>query len=268
MSIQGFIQPESANMPCKNPIVSLTHAIRHCGLWLISSRSDKVFNNPNFDPQCEQPTTIYCIHGTADRSECFRLLAQRLQGELPPSIKSIHLVSFHHRARGVGIGHFAKQLRDKIQANGDQRVLLMGHSRGGLVAAHYAEKYAQDSEVQVDAVIPISAPFRGSYLATKVMGWLSRSVNQMRSQSGFLSTLNQRVKQSSIPYYYFGAKNDRVVSRWSFLPTHLNPSASSVTHYDRHGHLSILSSWRLRDAIASLLKQHYPVVEKAQTLEL
>lgn len=250
--------------PFKNHLVSITHAIRHLWLFLKSKSYDRYIPNPDFDPTCENPVNIYCIHGTADRSEGMYQLAQRLKGGLPRNIKGFHIVTFNRRARGASIQEFSQQVIQKIKDNADQRIVLMGHSRGGLIAADVGETLKQDGFVQVDAVIPLAAPFLGSYLARKPVSCFSRSVKQMEVGSGYLAQLNQRL---SLNYRFFGAANDRVVKGDHFLPPTVDPQAKNVTRYDRHGHLSLLSSWRLRDDLLEFFHQLYPSTKSAETFE-
>jgi len=249
----------------KNPFVSLTHAIRHCGLFLKSKSKDRFIANPNYDPYCENPVAVYCVHGTADRSESFNLLAQRLKDEIPSNIRGFHLVTFNRRARGISNEDFVAQLKAKIVANGDKRIILMGHSRGGLQVADVGEDLAVEGNITVDGIVPIAAPFKGSYLAMKPVSSLSKSVDEMRKGSDYLNDLNAKVERSNLRYCIFGAKCDRVVTKGSYLPTSL-PVNSQTTIYDRHGHLSLLSSWRLRDDIKAFFNELYPSARNAGNL--
>jgi pimeloyl-ACP methyl ester carboxylesterase len=249
----------------KNPFVSFTHAIRHCGLFLKSKSKDRFVANPNYDPNCENPVAIYCVHGTADRSESFNLLAQRLKDDIPSNIKGFHLVTFNHRARGISNSEFVAQLKTKIETNNDKRIILMGHSRGGLQVADIGETLAEEGNVTVDGIVPIAAPFKGSYLAIKPISSISKSVNEMRQGSDYLNNLNARIERSNLYYRIFGAKCDRVVTNDSYLPTSL-PLNRQTTLYDRHGHLSILSSWRLRDQLKAFFYELYPDMKSAGKL--
>ncbi len=60
--------------------------------------------------------------------------------------------------------------RDKISAEvkrikaitGSDRVILMGHSMGGMIAGYYAEHFAEADEVNIEHVISIATPWQGT----------------------------------------------------------------------------------------------------------
>ena len=142
----------------ENQPISYTGIPRHIALWMTSGFGDIVYENPNFNGNDANRIDIYCVHGTADRSASFSLVARRLIREVPDNVASIRLVSFEGRAQGNGIHYFASQLVAKIQANQHSNVMLMGHSRGGVVVA-LADILATEKGIKVHAVFPISAPF-------------------------------------------------------------------------------------------------------------
>ncbi|MDX1900811.1 MAG: alpha/beta hydrolase [Gammaproteobacteria bacterium] len=211
---------------------------------MTSSPYDVIYQNPNYANH--EKVTIYCVHGTADRSSAFTLIAERLLDKLPNVVASIHLVSFKNRGKGKGIEVFAKQLQEKIRANKDQDIILMGHSRGGLVVSYFAEYFAAEIHANVHGVVAICSPFGGSDLAIAPLSWLSDSVKQMESESEFLNNLRKDITHSNINYYFVAAEKDSLVSMdQSFV----KKDSASLTIFDRHGHLSIMSSWRLVEHI-------------------
>lgn len=223
--------------------IGFTGAIRHCGLWVASGASDIIYENPNFQTTgAEDDTAILCIHGTADRASSFSLIAERMLPNLPSTVSCIHLLSFDKRAVGGGIEEFSEQLKNKIIQHGYKKIILMGHSRGGLVAAHYAEYLAQDMDVAIKAIFTIGTPFGGSELAYGPLSWVSESIKQMQPGSQFLSDLAVKLQVTQYPYHCFAAENDLIVSLES---TCLPLWRHSLTVLDRHGHLSIMSSHRL-----------------------
>lgn len=258
LSREEYLERLKNNQP-----ISYTGAIRHSLLWLTASSSDIIHANPLFQPQHpgDPGIVIYCIHGTADRNTAFSLVSKRLLPKLPTHISAIHMVSFHHRMLGIGIDDFANQLKDKIAHNQHQQVILMGHSRGGLVAAYYAEYLAAAARVNVNAVFTIGTPFAGSDLAMAPLTWLSTSVAQMQPNSQFLADLRAKLATTRIPYHYFAAENDAIVNHQSCC---IAAHQEKLRTYDRHGHLSVMSSHRLMDHIAFQLQQH-AVSQSVQT---
>ncbi len=237
--------------------VSITGALRHCWLWLTSSSGDVIYRNPNHklpsstENASDDSTAIYCIHGTADRVSAFTLIANRLVDDLPENISTINLVSFDNRAQGTGIEQFAHQLLEKIRAANHKKVILMGHSRGALVAAYLTEYLAKNADIQVEAVFAIGGPFAGSDLALPPLSWYSTSVKQMEKDSEFCKALVDKIKESDVPYFYYAAENDSLVPIDS---AHIPEHKASLVILDRHGHLSIMSSHRLVKHIRSRLE--------------
>jgi pimeloyl-ACP methyl ester carboxylesterase len=236
----------------KKQPVSLTGIARHLGLWATYQGGDVILQNPKnvHKETMDNEIAIYCIHGICDRASAFTLVAERIKNHLPDEISSVHLVTFNHRWRGKNIEFFAEQLKNKIQENNHKNIILLGHSRGGLIAAYFAEYLAAAATVNVHAVITISTPFAGSDYAIRPITWISSSVDEMRINSNFLKNLNDKIKDSSLKYYYFAAQNDWLVPPKSSC---IKECKDQMKTLDRHGHLSIMSSHRLVEDIRTCL---------------
>lgn len=222
----------------------LMGAIGHCSRYFNKHPSYRA--NPQFNAATVNPVVIYCVHGTADRASSFDNFAEYLVQDLPDFIAGVRLVSFNDRAKGISIYNFAKQLKDLILAKGDQHVILLGHSRGGLVITHFAEYLAamQFTPIHVLLVGPICAPYRGAKLAWKMLGLASASVNEMRIGSEYLQDLAEPMRASKLKYVIVGADSDKIVTlkRKEFLPFHVELGAENVLVLKNHGHLSAMSS--------------------------
>jgi pimeloyl-ACP methyl ester carboxylesterase len=243
--------------------VALTGVFAHSYYWLTSSSGDKFYQNPSYQQKEQNPelaTAIYFIHGTADHSSAFERVAERLlQVGLPEEISSLNLIAFDQRYHGRSIECFAEQLKDKIKTNQHQRVILMAHSRGGLVASYFAEFLAGDAGVEVPWVITVGTPFNGSYLAMKPLSWFSDSVREMEINSEFLVQLKEQIiKNSSSHYHFFIATEDAIVPGTSgYIEEYVVNYPDSLSVLDRHGHLSVMSSHRLVSQTADLLHNYF-----------
>lgn len=232
----------------RNPI-HLTGAIRHCYFWLTSRFQDAFIPNPNFNPNTASKTSIYCVHGTADRNASFSLIASRLSESLPDNIDGFHLLAFDDRLKGTSIENFAIQLKDKIVTNHDKRVILMGHSRGGIIISWFKEYLAAANGVDVHKTVPIDAPFRGTQLALWPLTWLSTSVKEMATHSDLSKQLSDKIRGHEDDYLFVGAEKDQIVWYDNWMPYHVNKTAKNCMLLDRHGHLSSMSSRRLVDRL-------------------
>jgi pimeloyl-ACP methyl ester carboxylesterase len=115
------------------------------------------------------------------------------------------------------IDDFAKQLAATIDAvraaTAAERVVLVGHSMGGLVSRAYLRRFGSD---RVAKLITIGTPHHGSVLAWSFPG---RDLEQMRPGNAWLVELNRDENQSApVP----------IVSIWSRHDNMVAPQASSV----------------------------------------
>lgn len=254
-SAYGFFQ--------KQQPIQWTGCISHTTRWLTADLRATAFPNPHFKPKetprieskeektpMPVPITVYCVHGTCDRSSAFHRLADRIYQELPPEVSSIKLASFEKRGRGLGIEEFARQLAEQIIANNETHVFLIGHSRGGLVIEAVLT-LLEKAKITVHGIVTIGTPYRGSWLAVKPVTWVSGSVDEMKIESPFLKKIGEKVVQCTIPRFYYAAENDHIVSPKDSC---LEEQVKSLTVLDRHGHLSILSSGRLAQGILENIK--------------
>ena len=227
----------------------------HIGYWVTSSTGDYVYQNPDFvESDTEEFTDIFCIHGTADRPQSFSRVAERLlDKKLPGNIRSITLVAFDGRLEGNSIEYFAVQIIEKIKINKCKRVILMGHSRGALVAA-YADFLASENGITVEWVFSLAGPFKGSYLA-KLASWISTSAYEMEPGSEFLKIITKWVNKSPAHYVFFEAVDDYIVTKGQgYVDEYIQKKPWSLVEIDTvHGHLSLMSSHKLVNKIHLIL---------------
>ncbi|OGT63024.1 MAG: hypothetical protein A3E85_05010 [Gammaproteobacteria bacterium RIFCSPHIGHO2_12_FULL_45_12] len=227
---------------------SVSGIVTHSYQWLMTKGEDITFQNPNFEPAGPDDAgiAIYCIHGTADRVGAFVEVARGILGCLPSSVAAIHLISFHSRGFGCGIPSFANQLKNKISLNPHRDVILMGHSRGGAVAAYFEVNLSRQAGIRVLAVMGICSPFKGSHLALPPFTFWSESVRQMQEKSDFLEELAAGIKQSDAKYCYYTAGQDAIVAPENGV---LPENCFSCQRFNQHGHLSIMSSLQLMEQL-------------------
>jgi pimeloyl-ACP methyl ester carboxylesterase len=243
---------------------AVSGAFMHSMQYFLASSKDVVMQNPNFkNPALHNPAAdpngiaMYCVHGTADLNGSFRKLAYGLldsacKPKLSDTISGIHLLSFRQRGRGKSIKFFAEDLRAKININGHKHVTLMGHSRGGLVAAYYAEHFAALDGVTVHGAVLINSPVRGAMLAMRPLSYISESVREMETNSQFTNALSARIIKANKQkkYYFVASRNDSIVHpEFSYL----KENCHSLYLDPNHGHLSVMRSTRLIGHLASCI---------------
>ena len=197
--------------------------------WVKSKSHTVVVKNPNCIPH-EDNIDILFIHGTADREACFKEMTKKLKPKLPSNISSMHRLSFHHRFQGTSIEDFVNQVLDYAVANKLKHIVIVGHSRGGLVA-HYAKILAKKRglDISVDASVAICAPFLGAKSASSPLQLFSTSVREMKENSSFLQKLNKELDAfDNEAFYYIGARHDKLVTADSACRGHIPDTNCAV----------------------------------------
>lgn len=242
--------------------IGIRGAVRHSAAWVGASFSSVEYKNPKFvsrpeweGSELERGIGVYCVHGTADRTSSFDHVARHLLPNLPPEVSSIHLPAFQHRAQGAGIEDYAEQLARIIKKNGHTSVVLMGHSRGGLIASYLTEYLAEKYGITVLQVYTMGTPYGGSSLAMPPLNLISQSVKQMETNSPFLKELSARVRRSSVPYINFAAEYDGLVA---LKDTFVDNDERLPFVLRRHNHLSMMFSQSMINHIQSRLPNCCP----------
>ncbi len=231
--------------------------------WLSLNFEDQIIQlkagpNASETDNKEGDVAIYFIHGTADQACSFSGIANDIKHPIKEPEKrpllneqfvSMHLIAFDDRYKGVGIDDFATQLRDRINKNGHRRIILVGHSRGAIVAAYFNEYYSKSERIEVLHCFSICGPFRGSYLAISPLTYFSDSIKQMAKSSKLLADLREKINtKPNSQYSFIIAEHDCVVAnRTGYILEYVDKNPSSLYRITEHGHVSILTSTRLRD---------------------
>ena len=147
------------------------------------------------------------------------------------------------------IDWFAEQLHARIEevrtATGAERVVLVAHSMGGLVARAYLRRFGGERVVKL---ITIGAPHHGSVLAYTFPGCC---LAQMRPGNAWLADLN-RGENSAAPV--------PITSIWSQHDSMVAPQASSVLGNAQNialvgiAHNALLADRRVMELVSAILK--------------
>ena len=145
----------------------------------------------------------------------------------------------------AGIEHFAGQLAARIEAicavTGAERVALIAHSMGGLVARAYLRRFGT---ARVEQLITIGTPHHGSMLARTFAG---RCLAQMRPGNRWLADINR--DESAPPPV-------PITSIWSRHDSMVAPQASAELRCARNiplvgiGHNALLNHPDVIDEVA------------------
>ncbi len=192
-------------------------------------------------------TPILLIHGFIDNRSIFNKLRRSLRRRGFDRVLTVNLpVMF--RDIPTAAGKLAAQVGELCEKTGYERIHIVGHSLGGLVARYYVQRLGGDARVHT--LVTLGTPHRGT-LAAHLLP--QRVVRQMRPGSRILAELDEPVAHCRTRFVVFYSDLDQLV---------VPPDHGRLDHPDlvvRNiflrgvGHLSIPSNGRVVHEIATTL---------------
>ncbi len=165
--------------------------------WLVSA-----LEAPGFENRVEKrtdfrscPRPVLLLHGWFSSRRTFDVLEQRLRRD-GYGVFSLDLGGLRGSFSGRGIDDLADLVRSKIERIYARYpslgpLTIVGHSKGGLIAAYYVKRLGGFRRTR--AVVTLGTPFRGTPLAYLglPLAPLARSLVQMAPGSRFLARLHE-----------------------------------------------------------------------------
>lgn len=197
----------------------------------------------------DRRTPVLLVHGFVCNGAVWRPLSKHLL-----DAKRSHVaISLEPTYR-----HFERQLEvldGAVQAlcahTGQQRVVLLGHSMGGLLARAYAERFPQ----RCAALISVGVPHHGTALGDLIHG-LEYGPPSPRCQ--WLQALNQRSgERIEVPALNIWSADDNIV-----IPAqsaHLHATTERTLH--GYGHMALIAQREACLALMAALDELDPLVE-------
>jgi pimeloyl-ACP methyl ester carboxylesterase len=155
---------------------------------LISIATRKVNFNPSAKKIKNGKIPIVLIHGSGFNDTLWIVGRQYLRKKKYGSVFSFNLDKITDWDPKKGIDDYAKErvsveMKRIKELTGQNEVILIGHSMGGMVAGYYAENCAEQDGIKVKHVISIASPWKGSPTIDKFMemgGGFAKSTNTHR----------------------------------------------------------------------------------------
>jgi pimeloyl-ACP methyl ester carboxylesterase len=192
-------------------------------------------------------TPILLVHGLVDNRSIFTLLRRALQRRGFGRIITLNYSPFTQDLR-TAAARLAREVERTCEETGYERVHVVGHSLGGVVARYYVQCMGGDARVHT--LVTLGSPHSGTHAAFLLPASL---VRQLRPGSELMAELAAPV----------AACRTRFVAFWSDLDQLIVPKrAARIDHPDLSarnvllkgvGHMSLPISGRVVHEIAMLL---------------
>ena len=153
------------------------------------------------------------------------------------------------------IQQLAISLETKIQEikslTACKKIILIGHSMGGLISSYYSE--FMDNNDEVKTVITIGTPFHGTKIAVAAHG---ANMQQMQPNNQFLLKLCTSIATSKKKYFNIATQMDNLVFPWQSCLLENNAENQKV--FQHQSHLGLIFSkhviQQIHQWIATILK--------------
>jgi pimeloyl-ACP methyl ester carboxylesterase len=160
--------------------------------------------------------------------------------------------------RAPKIQVLADGLRAQIKYAGHERVSLVCHSLGGLIAKHYLiEELEANRALWVDRVVFLAVPNNGSDLAAvgALLSWRHHQLRQLRKDADIIEFSNRAWRRhnmrNNVRLKYIVGSQDRVVDRLSAEEYWGNPDVETVLG---SGHIDIVKPNHSDDMVVKIVK--------------
>ncbi|MFF5702411.1 esterase/lipase family protein [Streptomyces sp. NPDC012794] len=131
-----------------------------------------------------QPPPVLLLHGFTDNRSVFVLLRRALGAGGRRRVETYNHSPFSRDLR-VTARHLARRVEELCERSGQERVDLIGHSLGGLVARYYVQRLGGDARVRT--LVTLGTPHGGTRIAPFMDA--HPLVRQMRPDSEVMAEL-------------------------------------------------------------------------------
>ena len=212
----------------------------------MDERSLRAKTNLALDPTLAS-TPVILIHGYVHNRSAFLALSRQLKRS-----GFRYVDGFNYNAITDGIPDAAARLGAEVErvlhATGASRVMIVGHSMGGMVARYYVQELG--GEDTVDTVITLGSPHQGTYSAYVGLG---EATAQLRPDSPMLRRLEASARPGPVRWIAYWSDLDVFVTPIGHARLEHPAFAAHNVRVRNTGHLSLLASgWVLGDVLAHL----------------
>ena len=150
-------------------------------------------------------TPILLVHGMVDNRSIFTLLRLGLRRRGFGRVTSMNYSPFTADVR-VAAAQLAEEVEALVAETGYERIHVVGHSMGGLIARYYVTRLGGDERVHT--LVTLGTPHQGTYTA---YGWHNQLTRQLRPGSGLMRELDQPVPDCRTRFVVYWSDLDQMV---------------------------------------------------------
>src|SRR5689334_16946677 len=150
-------------------------------------------------------TPILLVHGMVDNRSIFTLLRLGLRRRGFGRVTSMNYSPFTADVR-VAAAQLAEEVEALVAETGYERIHVVGHSMGGLIARYYVTRLGGDERVHT--LVTLGTPHQGTYTA---YGWHSQLTKQLRPGSGLMRELDQPVPRCATRFVVYWSDLDQMI---------------------------------------------------------
>ncbi len=150
-------------------------------------------------------TPILLVHGMIDNRSIFTVLRRGLVRRGFGRIETINysILTGDIRSAAARLGAEVERI---VEETGYERIHVIGHSMGGLIARYYVSRLGGDAHVHT--LVTLGTPHHGSYLA---YSWNNGLTRQLRPGSALMDELAGPVKDCQTRFLVYWSDLDQVV---------------------------------------------------------
>ncbi len=178
-------------------------------------------------------TPILLLHGMADNRSVFTLLRLGLRRRGFGQVTTLNYSILTGDIR-VAAAQLAEEVEALVAETGYERVHVVGHSMGGLIARYYVTRLGGDERVHT--LVTLGSPHHGTYTAYV---WPSRIMQQLRPGSPLMQELEQPIASCRTRFLCYWSDLDQLM--FPQRTAALDHPDLNVTNVEMHGvgHMSL-----------------------------
>ena len=199
-------------------------------------------HEPSTGPDNASGPAVLLVHGFFANAGCWCQFKSALESQTIRALYSLNLDPLF-----ADIDDYAEQLAQRVRQvcahSGRRKVVLVGHSMGGLVCRAYARKHGVEA---IQQIITLGSPHHGTVLAYLLAG---TNLKQMRPGSAWLNELN--AKTLDVPQVTFFSLHDNIIAPQNSSRL---PGAQEIV-LTGIGHLSMVFSVEFARKVGALIRK-------------